>query len=103
MVLCDKMDRGLCDRSSVPFGGRPRLHSPLIDLVCVVTVDIALLHQREGDTVIYFTKGGNLLVSTWLLPTKLIRGKTKDHDATVGIFLVECLETFVLWGKSTEE
>jgi hypothetical protein len=80
-----------------------RWHSPLIDLVRVVTVDVTFLHQWECDTMVNLAEGGNLLVCAWLLATELIRRETKNHHATVGVLLVERLETFVLWCKPAKE
>lgn len=43
----------------------------LVDLARVVAVDVRLLHQGERDAVVLLAELGDLVVSAWLLTTKL--------------------------------
>ena len=47
------------------------LLQPLVHFIRVVTVDVGLGHQREGDTVVAFAELGNIIVGAGFLATEL--------------------------------
>lgn len=74
----------------------------MVDFVRVIAIDIALLHQRECDTMVQLAEAGNLLICARLLASKLVRGKSENDQAMVGIFFIKCLEALVLWREPTK-
>lgn len=70
------------------------------DRVGVGTVDINLLENGEGDSVIELAEGLNLILCARLLVGKLVAGEAEDDETLVGILLVELLEALVLGGEA---
>jgi hypothetical protein len=69
--------------------------------VCILTVYLNLGEGREGDTIIRFTEGIDLLVGSRSLITELITGKIKNNEAFIGIFLIEILKGIILGCETT--
>lgn len=69
----------------------PRLEV-LEDFVGVAAVDVALLEERERDSVVALADGTRLRVVFRVLVAKLIAGEAEDDEALVLVLLVEFLE-----------
>ena len=61
-----------------------------------LAVDLELLVEREGHSVGQRTKLFDLLRRARLLPAELVARKAEDHEALVGVLLVQLLEAGVL-------
>ena len=73
---------------------------PFPQWVSLVTVDVNLLHDWEGDTKVNFAKLRNLLGRAWLLAGKLVAWESDNLQALVVVLLVELFEVCVLLGEA---
>lgn len=89
---------------------------PLVDLIGAIAVDICFLHQRERDTMVAFTEGGDFTVVSGLLSTELhnttgqiikrrvkrleeggtnlVAREAQNNEILVLVLVVELLETY---------
>lgn len=71
-----------------------------VDGVGVVTVDVDLLENGEGDAVVELAEGGDLVSGSGLLATKLVAGEADDGESLILVLLVDLLEALVLGSEA---
>ena len=71
------------------------------DGVLLFAVDVYLLHDLEGDTVIDAAELGDFTVTARVLVGKLVAWEPDDYETFVAVFLVEFLKTVELGSKAT--
>src|SRR4051812_1784275 len=68
--------------------------------VRIVAVDVDLLEHREAHAVVALAEGADLLVAARVLAAELVAREAEDHEALVGVLLVQLLQTLEL-GRET--
>lgn len=71
------------------------------DRVCLLAIDIRLLHDWETYAVVQLAETADFIVTSGVLMSKLITWKTDDHKATFLILLIQLFETSKLGSEAT--
>ena len=66
----------------------------------VISIDLDLLHQGEGDAIVQPAELDDLFVGAGLLMAELVAGEAYDDEALVLVLLVEGLEAVVLGSEA---
>lgn len=69
--------------------------------VCLLAIDIRLLHDWETYAVVQLAETADFIVATRVLVSKLVAWKTDDHKATFLVFLIQLFETSKLGSEAT--
>lgn len=72
-----------------------------VDGVGIVTVDVDLLENGEGDTVVELAERRDLISRSGLLATKLVAREADDGESLILVLLVDLLEALVLGSEAT--
>ena len=67
----------------------------------LLTINFHLFHEGEGNAKVNLAETGDFIIASGLLVTKLVAGKTQNHQALFCPLSIYFLKAFVLGGKST--
>src|SRR5699024_8537508 len=87
------------DAFGAEYTGRFRLEE-FEQRVGVLTVYFDFREHRERDAVVLFAESANLVGIAGLLVTKLVTREAKHFQATVGVTLMERLQSLILRGEA---
>ena len=87
------------DRLGTEKAGLLRLEE-FVERVRLHTVHVDLYEQGEGDTVVSGAELRDLCFAAWLLVPELITGETEHDETPVPEFVVERLQSHVLWREA---
>lgn len=76
---------------------------PLPQWISGIAIDLGLAKDWKADAVVELAKLGNLVISAWLLASKLVAWEAENLELAwvLGLdVLVEGLESSVLWGEA---
>ena len=74
---------------------------PCIKRCGILTIDIDLVHLREGDAVVAGAESVDFLKGAWCLLAKLVAGEVEDFQPTVVEIGVERLQLLILRCEAT--
>jgi hypothetical protein len=79
------------------------LLEPLEKRVCVVAIDLSLLHDGEGNAVVDLAEALDVIIGTRLLAAELIAREAEDNEIVTVLLLdilVQLLQACILWSKA---